>query len=88
MSALADEIRDAVAVAVAPLCERIEKLAAELSAKRITLQAYRGGSARAAAAFERRHPDLTALAKAVIGRRRYYLPADLDGYFGEAARSR
>lgn len=52
---------------------------------RITLQAYRGCSARAAAAFERRHPTLTALA-VLIGRRRHYLRADLDRYFADEQR--
>lgn len=83
MSAFSDEIRAAVEVAIAPLHAKIDRLEAALAdrAERITLQTYRGDpDPRAAAAFERRHPDLMRLS-VVIGKRRYYARAELDQFF-------
>jgi hypothetical protein len=70
------------------LGERMDEVLRRLDASqaRITLQDYRGPkcTARAATAYERRHPELLALAVGKVGKRRVYRPADLDAYFKAA----
>jgi hypothetical protein len=76
------ELRAAVAGEIERLVPALVKRAiADGQEPRITLQEYRGGNARANAAFERRHDDLVKHA-VVVGRRRYYLRSDLDRFFG------
>jgi hypothetical protein len=86
VSAFQDEVRAAVAAELEPVREELRQLRAALDTgkARVTLQAYRGGSARANAAFERRHPELLALAVGKVGKRRVYRSADLDAFFGGA----
>jgi hypothetical protein len=57
-----------------------EKLARQVEPP-VRLAVYRRCSAAAAAAYERRHPDLMEMSCGTDGRSRLYRAADLDGYF-------
>lgn len=74
MSALAEELRAVVAAELAPLRQEVAalRLALEQRDERLEpLPAITGQSVRAAAAYERRHPEIAQLA-VMVGRRRMY----------------
>jgi hypothetical protein len=80
---LLGEVRAIVRDEVRKGVELVAKAVTEGRERRVTLQEFRGGTARANAAYERRHPELCGLA-VVVARRRMYLKSDLERHFGKA----
>src|SRR5262249_42511202 len=85
---LRELVASAVREQVAPLDAKLDRLTAMVEVQRaelLALEKIRGGTARAAHEFLRRHPELRRLGVRV-GRRLLFRQAEVEHYFREEAR--